>query len=104
MLELYIHCTKDQAMLVATIVDREGRSAVKLGNKTDCTRTKEDVQKKSSRGQNVIRRSSTHHLPLSVKVMDTTLFALQSFSISLLTWLNTQMDVFRRLQIEQNIN
>ncbi|KAF1770368.1 hypothetical protein GCK72_002186 [Caenorhabditis remanei] len=97
-LELYIHCTKDQAMLVATIVDREGRSAVKLGNKTDCTRTKEDVQKKSSRGQNVIRRSSTHHLPLSVKVMDTTLFALQSFSISLLTWLNTQMDVFPPLR------
>ncbi|KAF1756487.1 hypothetical protein GCK72_012940 [Caenorhabditis remanei] len=47
-LELY--CTKDQAMFVETIVDREGRSAVKLGNKTDCTRAKDD-----------------HHLPLSFK-------------------------------------
>ncbi|ULU11742.1 hypothetical protein L3Y34_015265 [Caenorhabditis briggsae] len=97
-LELYIHCTKDQAMLVATIVDREGRSAVKLGNKVDCTKAKEDVQKKTSRDSLSIRRASTHHLPLSVKVMDTMLFSLQSFSISLLTWLNAQMEVFPPLR------
>ncbi|EGT32553.1 hypothetical protein CAEBREN_21443 [Caenorhabditis brenneri] len=98
-LELYIHCTKDQAMLVATIVDREGRSAVKQGSRADCTKAKEDVQKKTLRDAAAIRRASTHHhLPLSVKVMDTTLFTLQSFSISLLTWLNAQMDVFPPLR------
>lgn len=97
-LELYIHCTKDQAMLVATIVDREGRSAVKIGNKVDCTKAKDDVQKKTSRDSITIRRASSLHLPLSVKVMDTLLFSLQSFSISLLTWLNAQMDIFPPLR------
>lgn len=82
-------------MLVATIVDREGRSAVKLGTKADCVKAKEDVQRKT-RDATMVRRTSNHS-PLSVKVLDTTLFALQNFSISLITWLNTQMDVFRKL-------
>uniref|UniRef100_A0A1I7TK99 E3 ubiquitin-protein ligase n=1 Tax=Caenorhabditis tropicalis TaxID=1561998 RepID=A0A1I7TK99_9PELO len=97
-LELYIHCTKDQAMLVATIVDREGRSAVKQGSKAECTKAKDDVQKKTSRDTTSLRRTSAHHMPLSVKVMDTTVFTLQNFSISLLTWLNAQMDVFPPLR------
>ncbi|CAI2303389.1 unnamed protein product [Caenorhabditis sp. 36 PRJEB53466] len=97
-LELYIHCTKDQAMLVATIVDREGRSAVKLGNKTDCSKARDDVQRKTLRDTTAIRRATSQHSPLSVKVMDTALFSLQNFAISLLTWLNTQMDVFPPLR------
>uniref|UniRef100_A0A8R1ES04 E3 ubiquitin-protein ligase n=1 Tax=Caenorhabditis japonica TaxID=281687 RepID=A0A8R1ES04_CAEJA len=92
-LELYIHCTKDQAMLVATIVDREGRSAVKLGSKADCTKAKDDVQRRTMRGeQSLVRRAASQSTPLAVKVMDTMLFSLQNFAISMLTWLNTQMD------------
>lgn len=41
---MFINCTKDQAMLIATIVDREGRSAVKVGAKQDCERVKSDIQ------------------------------------------------------------
>ncbi|CAB3407459.1 unnamed protein product [Caenorhabditis bovis] len=97
-LELYVHCTKDQAMLIATIVDREGRSAVKLGNRVDCSKIKDDIQRKTLRDVNTMRRVAGGNQPLSVKVMDTILFANQNHAIALLNWLNAQIDVFPPLR------
>ncbi|VDL78322.1 unnamed protein product [Nippostrongylus brasiliensis] len=77
-LEMFINCTKDQAMLIATIVDREGRSSVKVGAKPDCERVKSEIQAG----------------PLDVKVMDGALVAHQNHAIALLSWLNSQIDSF----------
>ena len=35
-LEIAIHCSKKQAMLLATVVDKIGRSVVKTGNQEIC--------------------------------------------------------------------
>ncbi|CAD6191000.1 unnamed protein product [Caenorhabditis auriculariae] len=100
-LELCIHCSKDQAMLVATIVDREGRSAVKMSNKGDCIKVKEDVMRRTQRdvnAQNMRRLNQDRNLPLHVKVMDSDLFAHQNHAISLLAWLCAQMENFPPLR------
>lgn len=43
-LNLSIHCNEQQAMLLATIVDREGRSSVRAGSNEFCARAKEEIQ------------------------------------------------------------
>ncbi|KAK5981388.1 E3 ubiquitin-protein ligase [Trichostrongylus colubriformis] len=90
-LELFINCTKDQAMLIATIVDREGRSSVKVGPKPDCERVKSDIQRRTLRDVN---RRTEKAGPLDVKVMDGALVAHQNHAIALLAWLNSQIDSF----------
>ncbi|VDM51589.1 unnamed protein product [Angiostrongylus costaricensis] len=90
-LEMFIHCTKDQAMLIATIVDREGRSSVKVGAKLDCERVKSDIQRRTLRDVN---RRTEKTGPLDVKVMDGALVAHQNHAIALLAWLNSQIDAF----------
>ena len=42
-LDISIHCTRNQAMLLATIVDREGRSTVKSGMLAECERVKNEI-------------------------------------------------------------
>ncbi|KAK6056854.1 ATP-dependent Clp protease adaptor protein ClpS [Cooperia oncophora] len=90
-LEMFINCTKDQAMLIATIVDREGRSSVKVGPKVDCERVKSDIQRRTLRDVN---RRTEKAGPLDVKVMDGALVAHQNHAIALLAWLNSQIDSF----------
>ncbi|KAK6024217.1 ATP-dependent Clp protease adaptor protein ClpS, partial [Ostertagia ostertagi] len=90
-LEMFINCTKDQAMLIATIVDREGRSSVKVGPKLDCERVKSDIQRRTLRDVN---RRTEKAGPLDVKVMDGALVAHQNHAIALLSWLNSQIDSF----------
>ncbi|KJH53350.1 ATP-dependent Clp protease adaptor protein ClpS [Dictyocaulus viviparus] len=90
-LEMFIHCTKDQAMLIATIVDREGRSSVKVGAKAECERVKSDIQRRTLRDVN---RRTEKTGPLDVKVMDGALVAHQNHAIALLAWLNSQIDIF----------
>ncbi|PIO74248.1 ATP-dependent Clp protease adaptor protein ClpS [Teladorsagia circumcincta] len=90
-LEMFINCTKDQAMLIATIVDREGRSSVKVGPKLDCERVKSDIQRRTLRDVN---RRTEKAGPLDVKVMDGALVAHQNHAIALLAWLNSQIDSF----------
>ncbi|KHJ88696.1 ATP-dependent Clp protease adaptor protein ClpS [Oesophagostomum dentatum] len=90
-LEMFINCTKDQAMLIATIVDREGRSAVKVGAKQDCERVKSDIQRRTLRDMN---RRTEKAGPLDVKVLDGALVAHQNHAIALLAWLNSQIDAF----------
>ncbi|VDO89529.1 unnamed protein product [Heligmosomoides polygyrus] len=92
-LEMFINCTKDQAMLIATIVDREGRSSVKVGPKPDCERVKSDIQRRTLRDVN---RRTEKAGPLDVKVMDGALVAHQNHAIALLSWLNSQIDSFRK--------
>ncbi|EPB72222.1 ATP-dependent Clp protease adaptor protein ClpS [Ancylostoma ceylanicum] len=90
-LEMFINCTKDQAMLIATIVDREGRSAVKVGAKQDCERVKSDIQRRTLRDMN---RRTEKAGPLDVKVLDGALVAHQNHAIALMAWLNSQIDAF----------
>uniref|UniRef100_A0A914X7B7 E3 ubiquitin-protein ligase n=1 Tax=Plectus sambesii TaxID=2011161 RepID=A0A914X7B7_9BILA len=83
-LELAIHCTEQQAMLLATIVDREGRSSVRAGSKDICDKAKTEIQRKTAKDTNPRTEKKG---PLEVKTMDSSLVAHQQFAIRVLTWL-----------------
>ncbi|CAI4229946.1 unnamed protein product [Auanema sp. JU1783] len=89
-LELFINCTKEQAMLIATIVDREGRSAVKIGSRPECERIRTEIQRRTSRDTN---RRTEKNGPLDVKIMETALVAHQANAINLMAWTNQQLEL-----------
>lgn len=43
-LNLSIHCNEVQAMLLATMIDREGRASVRNGAYDYCGKAKEEIQ------------------------------------------------------------
>ncbi|PAV65136.1 hypothetical protein WR25_18491 [Diploscapter pachys] len=91
-LELCVHCSKDTAMLVATLVDREGRTAVKVGMKQDCVKIKGDIQRRTARDPPTRRHDRSQ--PLEVKVMESIVYAHQVHAVALITWLNNQINSF----------
>uniref|UniRef100_A0A0M3K8H9 E3 ubiquitin-protein ligase n=1 Tax=Anisakis simplex TaxID=6269 RepID=A0A0M3K8H9_ANISI len=93
-LNLSIHCNEQQAMILATIVDREGRSSVRAGTNDFCTRAKDEIQRRTSRDTN---RRTEKSGPLEVRVMDSRLVAMQNFAIKLMNWLTIQTQHFRML-------
>uniref|UniRef100_A0A915CE69 E3 ubiquitin-protein ligase n=1 Tax=Parascaris univalens TaxID=6257 RepID=A0A915CE69_PARUN len=86
-LNLSIHCNEQQAMLLATIVDREGRSSVRAGSNEFCARAKEEIQRRTQKDTN---RRTEKSGPLEVLVVDTRLVAMQNFAIRLMNWLTAQ--------------
>uniref|UniRef100_A0A915DJ78 E3 ubiquitin-protein ligase n=1 Tax=Ditylenchus dipsaci TaxID=166011 RepID=A0A915DJ78_9BILA len=77
-LEIAVHCTNNQAMRLATIVDREGRSI------------------KDSQGlQQAYQKSG----PLEVKVFRSSLVSYQQFGVRLLNWLSLQAQEFSPMSL-----
>ncbi|XP_025104449.1 E3 ubiquitin-protein ligase UBR2-like [Pomacea canaliculata] len=79
-LQRAIDCTKRQAVDLATIVDREGRSSVKQGTFNECEKVSE-----------MIKRSTSRHgsKPLKVMVMHNLVVAHQTFVLRCIDWLQT---------------
>uniref|UniRef100_A0A1I7YCP8 E3 ubiquitin-protein ligase n=1 Tax=Steinernema glaseri TaxID=37863 RepID=A0A1I7YCP8_9BILA len=90
-LELAIHCSNNTAMLLATLVDREGRTSVKAGSKEICERVKNDIQRRTQKDSN---RRTQKKGPLDVKVYDSNLVAHQMYSSRLINWLTRQINNF----------
>ncbi|KHN74188.1 E3 ubiquitin-protein ligase ubr-1 [Toxocara canis] len=90
-LNLSIHCNEQQAMLLATIVDREGWCSVRAGPNETCIRTRDEIQRRTQKDTN---RRTEKTGPLEVRVMDTRLVAMQSFAIRLMNWLILQTHNF----------
>ncbi|MFH4979538.1 hypothetical protein AB6A40_006247 [Gnathostoma spinigerum] len=90
-LNLAINCSEQQAMLLATAVDREGRTSVRAGNAEFCTKAKDEIQRRTMRDTN---RRTEKSGPLEVRVMDSRLVALQNFAIRLMAWLISQTQKF----------
>ncbi|XP_064624216.1 E3 ubiquitin-protein ligase UBR2-like isoform X2 [Lineus longissimus] len=73
-----IECSKKEATNFATVVDREGRSAIKIGNYEECNKAKD-----------VIERTTTRQggKRLKVLVMRSSIVSHQLFAVKLLAWL-----------------
>ncbi|GFO34713.1 E3 ubiquitin-protein ligase ubr2 [Plakobranchus ocellatus] len=82
-LQRAVDCTKRQALDYATIVDREGRSCVKIGSRDECSVVKETIQRNTSRHNSKA---------LKVEVMRKELVAHQQFALKVLGWLQTVSD------------
>jgi ATP-dependent Clp protease adapter protein ClpS len=74
-----IDCTEDKATQLASLVDREGRSAVMTSSKDVCKRIKEVITRFTSRDGRA---------PLLVRVLDCKLVAHQSLALALLEWVS----------------
>jgi len=90
-LETATGCTSQQAMFLATIVDREGRSVVLSNTSGICSRAKEQIQHRTRRDVN---RRTEKSGPLEVKVMTHALIAHQNFAVKILQWLTSQAQQF----------
>ncbi|KAE9553855.1 hypothetical protein FO519_002943 [Halicephalobus sp. NKZ332] len=86
-LETATGCTSQQAMFLATIVDREGRSVVLSNTMRICSQAKEQIQHRTRRDVN---RRTEKSGPLEVKIMTHGLIAHQTFAVKILQWLTTQ--------------
>ncbi|XP_030854338.1 E3 ubiquitin-protein ligase UBR2 isoform X2 [Strongylocentrotus purpuratus] len=75
-----VECSRKAALQFATIVDKDGRSAVRRGNERDCERAKNVIERSTS------RLNST---PLKVLVMNMVVVAHQTCALKLLNWLST---------------
>ncbi|XP_072031414.1 E3 ubiquitin-protein ligase UBR2-like isoform X2 [Amphiura filiformis] len=73
-----VDCSPKEAVELATIVDREGRSTVRNGGYRECEQAK-----------GIITRNTTYHRhkPLRVLVMHSAVVSHQTFSLKLLSWL-----------------
>uniref|UniRef100_A0A158R6B5 E3 ubiquitin-protein ligase n=1 Tax=Syphacia muris TaxID=451379 RepID=A0A158R6B5_9BILA len=90
-LNLSIHCDEQQAMLMATIVDHEGRTSVRSGSTDFCSIAKEEIQRRTQKDTS---RKTEKTGPLEVRVMDSRLVAAQNLSLRLLSWLTSQINNF----------
>uniref|UniRef100_A0A7E4W1J9 E3 ubiquitin-protein ligase n=1 Tax=Panagrellus redivivus TaxID=6233 RepID=A0A7E4W1J9_PANRE len=86
-LEYAVNCTNQQAMYLATIVDREGRSVVASNSKTICQKVQEAIQQRTKRDVN---RRTERGGPLEVKVMTASLVAHQALAVRILGWLTDE--------------
>ncbi|CEF64505.1 E3 ubiquitin-protein ligase UBR2 [Strongyloides ratti] len=91
-----INVSDETACKIATIIDKEGRAAVKIGAKSDCEKVRQIITKKTSR-ENPTNKSKKEG-PLEVKVLSSVTVAVQDFAFFLLKWLNKQMTIFTPLQ------
>ncbi|XP_078593152.1 E3 ubiquitin-protein ligase UBR2-like isoform X14 [Branchiostoma floridae x Branchiostoma japonicum] len=73
-----INCESKEAVEFATVVDREGRSSVRYGNRKSCDEARTVIQKSTS---------SVRSKPLKVEVMHTSVCAHQAFAQKVLNWL-----------------
>ncbi|GMT01121.1 hypothetical protein PENTCL1PPCAC_23295, partial [Pristionchus entomophagus] len=90
-LELSIHCTKEQAMMMATFVDKEGCTSVATGDKEACVRVLTDIKRRTQRDHS---RRTERQGPLEVHVLESELISHQHLAIALLQWLSDQLTVF----------
>ncbi|GMR54164.1 hypothetical protein PMAYCL1PPCAC_24359 [Pristionchus mayeri] len=90
-LELSIHCTKEQAMMMATFVDKEGCTSVATGDKEACVRVLTDIKRRTQRDSS---RRTERQGPLEVHVLESELISHQHLAIALLQWLSDQLSVF----------
>ncbi|ESO96461.1 hypothetical protein LOTGIDRAFT_115669, partial [Lottia gigantea] len=90
-LQKAVECTEKEAEDFATVVDREGRTSVLTGGNADCVKSKEIIQKSTSR---------QGRKPLKCYVMHSSVIAHQNFALKLLHWLQeviSKSDGLRRL-------
>lgn len=92
-LEVAIGCTSQQAMHLATIVDREGRSVVLSNTQTLCATAKKTIQHRTRRD---LSRRTDKTGPLEVKIMTASLVSHQALAVKLLNWLTQQAQQFRK--------
>lgn len=90
-LEIAIHCSTKQAMRIATIVDREGRTIVQTGPHARCEQSKQVIERRTVRD---INRRVQKSSPLEVKILKPALVAYQFFAIRLMNWLTQQAQAF----------
>ncbi|KAI1713887.1 ATP-dependent clp protease adaptor protein clpS domain-containing protein [Ditylenchus destructor] len=91
-LELAVHCSNNQAMRLATIVDREGRSIVKTGKKEVCDTVKAMIERRTAREPQ--NRRTQKSGPLEVKVFRSSLVSYQNFALRLMSWMSSQSQEF----------
>ncbi|CAL1529462.1 unnamed protein product, partial [Lymnaea stagnalis] len=82
-LQRAIDCTQRQALEYATIVDREGRSCVRMGTFEECNSVKLTIERNTS-------RHGTKALKVEVVVKE--VVAHQLFALKILSWLQTVCD------------
>uniref|UniRef100_A0AC35FZC7 E3 ubiquitin-protein ligase n=1 Tax=Panagrolaimus sp. PS1159 TaxID=55785 RepID=A0AC35FZC7_9BILA len=90
-LEVAIGCTSQQAMHLATIVDREGRSVVLSNTQMLCATAKKTIQHRTRRD---LSRRTDKTGPLEVKIMTASLVSHQALAVKLLNWLTQQAQQF----------
>uniref|UniRef100_A0A0K0EPA5 E3 ubiquitin-protein ligase n=1 Tax=Strongyloides stercoralis TaxID=6248 RepID=A0A0K0EPA5_STRER len=91
-----INVNDETACKIATIIDKEGRAAVKIGAKSDCEKVRQIITKRTNR-ENPTNKGKKEG-PLEVKVLSSITVAVQDFAFFLLKWLNKQMTIFTPLQ------
>uniref|UniRef100_A0AC34FZ77 Adaptor protein ClpS core domain-containing protein n=1 Tax=Panagrolaimus sp. ES5 TaxID=591445 RepID=A0AC34FZ77_9BILA len=77
--ELNLGCTSQQAMHLATIVDREGRSVVLSNTQTFCATAKKTIQHRTRRD---LSRRTDKTGPLEVKIMTASLVSHQALAVN----------------------
>ncbi|XP_067943651.1 E3 ubiquitin-protein ligase UBR2-like isoform X2 [Watersipora subatra] len=77
-LEKAVHCTRKEGVEYATTVDREGRTPVYRGPRSNCQKISSAIQEKFSSSDKKI---------LEALIMHETVVAHQEFALSLLRWL-----------------
>ncbi|BFZ11988.1 hypothetical protein BsWGS_15028 [Bradybaena similaris] len=90
-LQRAVDCNQRQALEFATVVDREGRSCVKVGTLDECYAVKQTIERSTSRHGSK---------PLKVEVMIKDVVAHQQFALKILTWLqmiNDKASSIRRI-------
>ncbi|CAK5066505.1 unnamed protein product [Meloidogyne enterolobii] len=86
-LKLAIFVAHDKAMMIASIVDRDGRSIVQTGVRQRCSEVKQIIEDRTRKEAN-LRTQKTG--PLLVKVFRSSLSGLQLLAIRLINWLSQQ--------------
>ncbi|CAJ0578381.1 unnamed protein product, partial [Mesorhabditis spiculigera] len=90
-LEIAVTCNHNQAKMLATIVDREGRSTVMASTKSSCERARDAIVQRTQRDMS---RRTEKQGPLVVKVYESTFVAHQSNALQIFAWLNQQIEHF----------
>ncbi|CAJ0920610.1 unnamed protein product, partial [Mesorhabditis belari] len=90
-LDIAINCTHNQAMTLATIVDREGRSTVRAGNRASCERVRDEIIRRTQKDTNRVTEKTG---PLVVKVYESGFICHQIHAIQIISWLNQQIEHF----------
>uniref|UniRef100_A0A1I8B9X3 E3 ubiquitin-protein ligase n=1 Tax=Meloidogyne hapla TaxID=6305 RepID=A0A1I8B9X3_MELHA len=86
-LKLAIFVAHDKAMMIASIVDRDGRSIVHTDLRQRCNEVKQIIEDRTRKEAN-LRTQKTG--PLVVKVFRSSLSGLQLLAIRLINWLSQQ--------------
>ncbi|PIK60202.1 putative E3 ubiquitin-protein ligase UBR2-like [Apostichopus japonicus] len=89
-----VGCKQKEALELATIVDKEGRTSVRNASSQDCEAAKAVI----------IQQTSRHQKPLKVLVMHSSVVSHQTFALKIMEWLiqiSSTLDGLRYLVCQQ---